>query len=73
MTNSLIVEDYQIIWPYISSSFWPYFSLLSATLFLDPYEVHHHLDNKNNIDEDIDDEDDSEDENNEDVKKVHLS
>ena len=28
---------------------------------LDPYEVHHHIDNKNDIDEDIDDEDDEDD------------
>ena len=30
-------------------------------LYKDPYEVHHHIDNKNNIDEDIDDDDDSDD------------
>lgn len=37
------------------------FCLLSTLLhpiISDPYEVHHHIDNKNNIDEDIDDDED---------------
>ena len=38
-------------------------------IIIDPYEVHHHIDNKNNIDEDIDDDsDDKNDQDDDDLK-----